>query len=331
MNDSVPAVSVIIVNYNTGIHLLQCLKALVAQTFSCFEVIIVDNKSCDESISMVSSLVNRDTRVRVVRENTNRGFAAGVNLGLGCARAELVVTLNPDTVPDPDWLEELCVAAGRNPEVAMFGSIQVQPGGGGIDGTGDRYLAVGIPWRDRSMARVEAARRSGCNTYETFAPCAAAAMYRRAMLVTQGGFDSRFFCYVEDIDIAFRARLAGHRCLQVVTATVQHVGGVSSMQTAADFRIRMSMRNVVWCFLKNMPLPLLVAVLPLHLVALVVILLKAVLRGRGYIIVQAYKAALEGLPEVLCARRCIQRDRIASSLSIARAMDWNPVSYLSRA
>src|SRR3546814_17236622 len=71
---------------------------------------------------------------------------------------------------------------------------------------------------------------------------------------------SDLFCYLEDVDLGFRMRLSGHRCLQVVDARVHHVGGVSSGGDGSDFARYHGTRNHVWCFAKNMPLPLLLEI-----------------------------------------------------------------------
>jgi GT2 family glycosyltransferase len=88
---------------------------------------------------------------------------------------------------------------------------------------------------------------------EIFSPCAAAALYRRSALLEVGGFDEDFFCYVEDVDLGFRLRLAGYRCLYVPLSVAHHIGSGTTGGKNSDFSVYHGHRNLVWAFVKNMP------------------------------------------------------------------------------
>jgi N-acetylglucosaminyl-diphospho-decaprenol L-rhamnosyltransferase len=136
---------VIIVNHNSGALLQGCISALAAQTFPQFEAVIVDNASSDGS---VEALRLPDSRFRLHRAGANLGFAAANNLGAVDCGADFIVTLNPDTVPGPTWLEELRNATLRHPGVKMLGSTQIDARRPSlVDGFGDVYSVFGTAWR----------------------------------------------------------------------------------------------------------------------------------------------------------------------------------------
>jgi N-acetylglucosaminyl-diphospho-decaprenol L-rhamnosyltransferase len=313
-----PWTSIVIVAYNSGDLLQPCLDSLASLHLSAFEVIVVDNCSTDGSIERLHL---PDERFRVLPAGENLGFAEGSNRGIAASQAPFVVTLNPDTTVAPDWLSALQRATARHPDVAMFGSTQIDAlNPDRLDGCGDAYSFLGMPWRGCYGYPVQTIPPEG----ETFAPCGAAALYRRETLERVGGFDKAFFCYLEDVDIAFRIRLQGGICVQVPDAVIYHVG---SAITGPDshFTLFHSARNRVWLMIKNLPLPLLAILLPVHLMYLVL----TVLRHRGNDVyasstVAGVRAAFAGLRDVWASRRAIQKRRTVSAFQVMRMISWDP-------
>lgn len=315
-------VTVIIVNHDGGRHVVRCLECLAAQTRLPERILVLDNASRDESVAACERMIAGDERLRhraeVRRLGGNLGFATACNRGIEAADTPLVALLNPDAFPEPQWLERLLDAAAAHPEAAAFGSRQMlddRPDV--IDGIGDRCHVGGLVWRGGHGRRLVA---DDLRSREIFSPCAAAAVYRTAAVRAVGGFDDAFFCYVEDVDLGFRLRLAGHVARSVPDAVVRHVGGGSGRDggRAASF---FGHRNLVWSYVKNMPAPLLVAFLPLHLAQ--TILTGAVLtaRGHGFAFVRAKREAVRGLPAAWRQRAAIQAGRTASTAAIWRALD----------
>jgi len=155
---------------------------------------------------------------------------------------------------------------------------------------------------------------------EVFAPCAAAALYRRSALIEAGGFDEDFFCYVEDVDLGFRLRLAGHRCLYVPQAAVLHVGSATTGKKS-DFCVYHGHRNLVWAFLKNMPMPLFAACLPGHIMLNLTSLFWFAILGQAATILRSKRDAVFGLPKMWHKRQRIQRTRVATVSEIWRVLD----------
>ena len=314
--DPSPAsVAVVLVDWNAGGLITACLEALARQTLAPRTVVVVDNASDPPTWRHLRAAPERVEMIRLPR---NLGFAAGVNRGVALVESvEWIALLNPDAFPRPDWLERLVAAASRNPDYDFFASRQVSAEAPErLDGTGDVYTVSGLAWR-RDHGEKEAGRRM--EEGEVFGPCAAAALYRRKAFVEAGGLDESFFCYFEDVDLAFRLRLAGHRCLYVPDAVVRHVGSASSGRRSA-FTVYHGHRNLVWTFFKNMPSSMLARYWPHHMLLNALSIAHLAARGQGGPIVRAKRDAFIALPRVMRQRRRVQRTRRASAAELRRAM-----------
>ena len=162
-----------------------------------------------------------------------------------------------------------------------------------------------------------------------FAPCAAAALYAREAFASAGGFDESFFCYLEDVDLGFRLRLRGERCIQVRRAEVLHFGAVSA-NPDSDFFLFHTQRNRLWVLLKNVPSPLVWLTLALQIVALPLTVLRRP-PGKRRAALKGVMAGLRGVPMAWRQRRKVQSERVVSSLNIAKMLVWDPRKALSHA
>lgn len=320
-----PLFSVLIVNYRSGGWLARCLDGLDAQGFRDFDVVVVDNGSGDGSIGPARARAGR-AGFTLVESAVNLGFAGGNNLAAARAAGRWLVLLNPDAVAEPDWLARLADAVGRYPRAAAFGSTQISyDDPGRLDGVGDAYHVSGLGWRagiGRPVAEVPP-------DHPAFAVCAAAAAIRRDAFEAAGGFDERYFCYFEDVDLCFRLRLAGHEVVQLAGARVRHAGSAITGRTS-DFAVFHGTRNRIWTFVKDMPGPLLALFLPLHLLMNAVILLRAAARGQLRPNLRGMAAALAGLPAVWRSRRQVQAARVVRSRPLLSLMRVSPGAALGR-
>ena len=309
--------ALIIVNWNSWDVLSRSLEKLQAQTHRDFSVVVVDNAS---EAPAPDGLLSRYPYVTLIENRSNLGFAAANNQAIGLlADAEWIALLNPDAFPEPDWLERLMEAVRENPGCAMFASRQLTEGDDALlDGDGDACHVSGLVWREGYGRRVDMADDE---PREVFSPCAAAALYRRDALVSAGGFDEDFFCYVEDVDLGFRLRLTGHRCLLVPRAMVHHMGSATTGGRRSDFSVYHGHRNIVWNFVKNMPGILFWTCLPLHVAVNAAAVGVYVLRGQGRVILKAKRDALAGLPKMWRKRDAIQKNRKATVAEIWRVLD----------
>jgi GT2 family glycosyltransferase len=315
--DPPPYISVILVTWNSTVHMPRCLDCLAAQTLKDFEVVLVDNGSTDGSLDRLESRWPGLT-LRVERLDENRGFAAANNLGAHLARGYWLALLNTDAFPDPGWLEKLLQAAERYPGFSFFASRQLQANTPQLlDGAGDAYHISGLAWR--RFAGWPSAQ-FGLEPEEVFSPCAAAALYSRRAFLEVGGFDEDFFSYHEDIDLGFRLRLQGFRCLYVPDAVVEHIGS-ATLGAQSDFALYHWQRNFIWSFIQNMPSALLWGALPAHLMANFIYQVNYTLRGRGGVLLKAKKDALRGFSLALRKRQKIQKKHKGSSVELLRTME----------
>lgn len=314
-----PMVTVVIVNYNGGDLICQCLTALERQSFQDFATVVVDNNSVDDSVAAIRK---SHPTVPILQLDKNLGFAGGVNRALQeNALGPWVALLNPDAFPTKDWLENLVSSARCHPECAAFGSRMFSDQDQRmLDGVGDVYHVSGLPWR-----KGHGCRNSPLYDQETeiFAPCAAAALYRTSALTEIGPLDEDFFLYVEDVDLGFRLRLAGYRALYVPTAHIRHLGS-AFVGKHSDSQIYHGHRNLVWVFVKNMPGVLFWVFLPLHILLNITTLFWLVLRGQGAAAMRAKRDAIVGIPHFWQKRAKIQAGRKASVWNIVRQLSWNP-------
>jgi GT2 family glycosyltransferase len=316
-------VTVIIVNFNGGDYLLRCLSCLAEQDMQPERIVLIDNGSTDGSSAAAREWVTRDgrlaSRLEQIDSAVNVGFAVANNRAVADCETEFVALLNPDAFPDTGWLTALLAAARQHPEAASFGSWQRLDGRPGLlDGVGDVYHMSGVAWRD-GHEKMRGDRYEP--DAEIFSSCGAAALYRRQAFLEVGGFDEDFFCYFEDVDLGFRLRLAGHAARAVAAAGVSHVSSASTGGSRSDFAVYHGHRNLVWCFVKNMPFPLVVLLLPGHIALLVYDLALFTLRGRGWAVAMAKWHSVLGLPKFLRKRRAVQATRRASCREIWRMMD----------
>jgi GT2 family glycosyltransferase len=252
------------------------------------------------------------------RLGENRGFAAANNLGARLARGHWLALLNTDAFPDPGWLEKLIQAAQRYPEFSFFASRQLQANALHLlDGAGDTLHISGLAWR--RYAGFPSAQ-FGLEPEEVFSPCAAAALYSRRAFLQVGGFDEDFFSYLEDVDLGFRLRLQGFRCLYVPDAVVKHIGS-ASIGAQSDFAVYHWQRNMVWSFIQNMPSTLFWEALPAHLLANLVHCLNFSLKGRGSLIWKAKRDAMCVFSKALQKRREIQKRRTISNAELVQSME----------
>jgi GT2 family glycosyltransferase len=309
--DSSPIVSVIVVNWN-GRHLLgPCLDALQRQTYRDFEIILVDNGSTDGSPEWIAE---HYPTVRLVRNKRNLGFAEGNNCGFAVAQGEFLALVNNDTEAEPGFLQALVEAVRQDnrvgavagvlvfahrPEVVASAGLRVGWDGVAIDAYAGRPRAALPP------APVEVFGASG-----------GAALYRRRMIEEIGPFLPAYFFYLEDADLAWRARLAGWRCLLAPQAVVRHVYSATAGQ-GSPFKSFHLARNRWLVLFLNLPAGLGLLYAPLIWTYDLAACAYGLLRG-DYEVLKGRWAALRMLPSLWAQRRAVQRLRRVPLRAVAR-------------
>ncbi len=297
--------SIVIPNYNGSRHLPALLQALADQSHRHFELIFVDDASSDSSITLVETAQTRlGLATTLIRNQTNRGFAAVCNQGIAAAQGKWIVLLNNDTQPAAQWLEQLLACGECAPDVGMVASkmlfahdpTQINSAGIAID-----WMGIAWDWRGG-----ETDDPHETIVQEIFGPCGGAALYSKRMLNEIGGLDEDVFMYMEDVDLAWRARLAGWRCLYQPQARVLHAHS-ASLGDASPRKSFLLGRNKLWLLAKNYPNPWLARYLPLIVAYDGLATVYGALRRRNIALLHGRLAGLRGLPAMLAKRQAIHR------------------------
>lgn len=239
--------TVVIPNYNGVRHLKACMDSLRVQSRQDFSVILIDNGSADGSVEYVES---HYPEVIIHSFESNQGFCGAVNEGIRMTKTPYVILLNNDTVCEPFFVEALVKTMEEHPKCFSAGAKMVQmQDPDRIDNAGDYYCALGWAFaygKNRLAAKYDRER-------EIFSACAGAAIYRTEVFEEIGLFDEAHFAYLEDVDVAYRAKIAGYQIRYAPEAVVQHVGSATTGSAYNEFKVRCSSRNSVYLIYKNMP------------------------------------------------------------------------------
>ena len=235
-----PQVVVVIPTLNAGAPLAACLAALRLQTFREFETIVVDNGGKAEAACAT-----------VLRPGNNIGYGAAINLGAGTSTAPLIVALNDDAVPEPQWLAELVRAMDAYPNAGMCACCVL------LDDT--RLDSAGLllcgDGSTKQRGHREPASRYATET-EALMPSGSAGMYRRELFRQAGGFEESFFLYCEDSDLGLRAQWLGWGCRYEPLARVRHGYSVSAGR-ASSLKAFLVERNRLALAIRCLPLTML--------------------------------------------------------------------------
>lgn len=241
--------SVIIPNWN-GLRLQllpTCLNALRQQTFRAFETLVVDDCSTDGSREFIAQ---EFPEVRVIAQATNRGFAPAVNAGIRAAHGDIIVLLNNDTAADPHWLAEIARALAANPHVGIVAcKLKLFDQRDHIHSAGDFYRVDGIPG-NRGVWEHDGGQYDDATAQSVFGGCGGAVAYHKTMLDEIGAFDEALGSYCEDVDLNWRARLAGYQVVYAPRAIVYHKVSATGGGALASFFVG---RNFIWVLAKNYP------------------------------------------------------------------------------
>jgi GT2 family glycosyltransferase len=213
------------------------------------DVYVVDNASTDGSVGYVRE---HFPDVKIIVHSTNLGFAAGYDRALERIRSDYVVLLNNDTeILNPDWVKSLVRAAAADPKIAAVGCKMVSMGQHDrLDSVG----GMGIPfWRGFvDIGREEQDEGQYDTEFEPFSFCGGAALLRKAVFEKAGGFDEKFFMYMEDVDLSWRFRLLGYGVKFAPRAKIAHFfSGSTGVKGVDAQKLFYCHRNLFRAILKN--------------------------------------------------------------------------------
>ena len=283
-------ISVVILNFNGKRYLENCLLLFVHSD--------IQELRSDTSRQWFLRWKRRVSRsaypsVLLIKNKKNLGFAGGTNAGIRQAKGEFILTLNNDTYVDNRFLERLVMPMILDNGIGMCAPKMLLYDDR-INSTGICISRSGAAW-DRGMFEMDEGQYD--TPEEVFGPCAGAALYRKKMFDEIGLFDEDFFLYVEDVDLAFRGRLAGWKCLYVPDAKVHHIYG-GTLAPGSDLSVYYGNRNITWYLVKNLPINLLIESLPWVIGRYLEVVAYYALMSKGRIILKSKFDSLKGLPKM---------------------------------
>jgi GT2 family glycosyltransferase len=224
-------VSVTIVTYNSGRFIKRCLESVLAQRYANKEIIVIDNASTDGTVDILEQF---EDRCQIVYNDENIGFAAAQNQAIRVSAGDWVLTLNPDVLLLPNFIQAMVDTGQSDSRVgSVCGKLLTilatfdLPDKPLVDSTGI-YFTPMLRHLDRGSQEVDNGHY--LQHEYVFGATAAAALYRRRMIediaIGDEFFDPDFFVYREDADVAWRAQLMGWRCIYTPHARGYHVRNV---------------------------------------------------------------------------------------------------------
>ena len=237
--------SVVIPNWNGKRFLAACLNSLRYQTVDDIEVILVDNASADGSQDFVRA---EYPEVRLIELEENRGFTGACNIGMDAATGAYIALLNNDTEVKRDWADQVAKAFEAHPQAGIIASKML------LFDQRDRFHTAGDFFTTDGRAGNRGAWERDRGQYDkgeyVFSACGGSAVYLRSMLSDIGMLDDDFFFLLEDVDLAWRAQLAGYKVWYEPSAVVYHYLSATGGGVTASYH---DGRNGIWLIVKNMP------------------------------------------------------------------------------
>lgn len=301
-------VAIVIPNYN-GIRFLKiCLDSIFNQSFQNFIVIIVDNKSTDNSVDFIRS---NYSQVVLIENDKNYGFSKAVNIGIEKSLAdfdiEYILLLNNDIECDVEFVQQMVSGFVDEKCGSVAAKMMNFYSRNKFDDTGDFVKKWGLPF-PRGQGEDD---KGQYNKQEiVFGPCAGAAMYKREVFETVGLFDEEYFAYYEDVDFSFRMNLFGFKCWYNPKAVCYHIRG-GSFGKKSNLHIYLIERNFIFLTVKNFPFKYLVTYLLQNLASYLKRFISYFINDSFSFFLSAIRGFLAGMikfPILLRKRKIIYND-----------------------
>lgn len=323
-----PHTAVVIPNWNGKDSIAASITSLLHQSMPS-HIIVVENGSTDGSAEFIRT---NFPEVELIIHEHNLGFDGGVNAGIRQALKnkdiEFIALFNNDAVADPTWLEHLQTAMRSDPRLGITTGKFMDINGEHLDSTGEQFTTWGLSF---PRGRGEPVSDVYDSQTMVFGATGGASLYRADLFRAIGIFDEDFFAYYEDVDISFRAQLAGWHVAYVPQAIARHQISATGGKIKGFFTYQ-TMKNIPWVVWKNVPWQLMPTILPRFVLAYILFCLSALQRGQGSFALKGATASLIKLPKKLIERHKIQKNRKVTVQYIQSLMvyDLPPNAYKLR-
>lgn len=306
--------AIMVINWNNSDDSEECIESLLVQDTD-LTILSIDNDSSQEDQQKLQNYIEEKklsgASIEFVETGYNGGTAGGFNAGVRWAQEnnyDYIGTLNADAIADKSWVKSLLEQLENHPEAGIATGILARRDGKTIDTTGDFYSTWGIPsprLRDQSIDK--APQEAG----EVFGSSGGGFLARTSMFEHIGLFDEKFFMYFEDVDLCFRAQLAGFKVHYTPKAIAYHKLGASS-STVPGLAVFHTFKNLPLLFIKNVPRSILLTIWPRFTLSYFLILGNAIKNGRGKYALKGWLTKFTLIPHALRERNRIQHSKTAS-------------------
>ena len=307
-----PTVSVIITNYNGASFLIRALASVLQEEERDFEIILVDDCSEDNSLSLVESKFGCERRLRLIRLEKNVGVAEARNIGARSSKGKFLFFLDNDTKLKKGWFQEIKRFFRRFQGTGAAQVKLLKMGTKNFDYAGDLITPFCfLAERARSVAD----RGQFDQNDRIFAGKSAGMIVRREVFDTVGGFDSDYRIFWEDTDFFWRVWLSGWEVRFLPSVVVWHAYGTGEKKLDVYLRNKIFLRgcaNMLTSLVKNLEAARLFVVLPIVVISWLILAGLFLLRlrvDRGWAIVNGLFLSLVNLPATLKKRKTIQKQR----------------------
>ncbi len=305
--ESPPMVSIVILNYNGRDLLRPCLESVLESDYPRFEVLLVDNGSTDDSVQSVRDLVDKDSRIKLILNGSNLGFAEGNNVAIKHVKGEYVVILNNDTEVRRDWLNHLVEVMEQDHTIGIAQSkLLLMKDRKRLDSAGAYLTNFGFLFQ-RGLGELDYGQYDA--TDEIFSAKAASIIIRKDLIDRVGLFDPEYFLYLEETDLCFRTWLIGLRVVFAPRSVVYHYWGAITVPKVGREIPFYSCRNYAMTLIKNLEFGNLLRIMPIHTLLWVFLAIRFIVQGRiqraktiGRALIWIFKA----LPKIWAKRERVQ-------------------------
>lgn len=317
-----------ILNYKGWEDTIKCLDSLKKQTYDNFQIYLIDNNSANGSIEKLEPIIEGDQQIIFDKQSTNTGFTGGVNIGIQYAidnGFDAATLFNNDAQADKDWLKNLVESAIRT-GAAMTTSLLLSEDGKTIDDAGDFYTMWGVPELRAEGKPAGDAPESGY----VFGATGGATLYTTEMFRAIGLFDETFFAYNEDVDISWRAQLAGFKAYYEKSAIAYHKHSATSSKIPG-FTTTQVFQNLSLVYWKNVPASLLWPIGWRFFLAYHMFLVWKISQGAFVPAIKGIWRSWKLIPHALRERRKIQKSKVVDT-SYLKSIIWPnlPVKSFNR-
>lgn len=305
--------AIIVLNWNGADDALECIDSLTRQTLRP-AIIIVDNNSHDDSVERFKEYISAHPKadIDLIENQQNLGFAGGINTGIRRAlkrKFRYIGTLNPDAVADKNWCKYIINELKNHKDAGITTGLLLRQNSGTVDSSGDFYTTWGLPGpRNRDEPRANAPQEPGY----IFGATGGGVIFRAQIFDDIDPFDENFFMYYEDIDISFRAQLAGWKARYTPHAIAYHKVSASSSKVPG-LAVYNTFKNLPLVFIKNVPGDIFFSIGLRFFATYWLIFASAVRHDNGWPALKGAFASLAKQPKAWKKRRQIQKNRRVST------------------